>query len=140
MKRTHLFNMDLENFFALFLKHTLQEFPEECVKKEIEGSWYKKQLSGFANQSSQVSVTIQSYKINEQISLQTANDKEVFTSHYRFRAVDKKTELEYEERYSTDEFLRGINHMLMKLIFRKRVIKSIDNKFVSIEQVIKESF
>ncbi len=139
MKRAHLFNLDVEHFFTLFLKHTLQEFPEECVKEEIEGSQYKKRLSGFANQSSQVLVTIQIYKPNKQISLQTTNDKEEFISHYRFRAVDNQTELEYEERYSTDNFLRGINHIIMKLIFRKRIINSINSKFAAIEQLIKEA-
>ncbi len=139
MKRSHLFNIDLERFFTLFLKHTLQEFPKVCVKEGIEGSQYKKHLSGFASQGSQVLVTIQTYKPNQQISLQTTNDKEVFTSHYRFYAVGEKTKLEYEERYSTSEFLRGINHMIMKLILRKRIINSINNKFIAIEQSLKES-
>ncbi len=139
MKRGHLFDIELESLFALFLQHTLQEFPKECVTKEIEGSCYKKSLSGFANQRSQVSVVIQTYKPNQQITVQVTNNKEVFTSHYRFRAVEEKSALEYEECYSTDEFLRGINHMLMKLIFRKRIIQSIENKFASIEQLVQGS-
>ncbi len=140
MKRSHLFDVDLERFFALFLEHILQEFPDESMKEGIEGSQYKKHLAGFTNQSSQVLVTIQTYKPNEQLSLQTTNDKEVFTSHYRFRAVGKKTELEYEERYSTNEFLRGMNHTIMKFILRKRVIRSIEDKFIAMEHLIRESF
>lgn len=139
MLRSYTYSNSAQEIFDLIVKQSLTLFKKEGIsKEEIKNLSIKTTILNQVGQEVSVKQKITEYEEAKLYTIETTSSKDVYSVSYKLTETKYGTVLQYQEKFNGESFLRNLNHIVMSLIYRRKIKRKVLTVFKQIEEKLNQ--